>query len=225
VTDVAEHFLLLEAETRRASGSQLLTRPVGVEVTGRETLVAIDSARQKHLLIPLAVDEVEEDNVSQGVTLGPRVLRIGTSDATYADLHCRMTSLDRVFQELIADVLTRLMAERSEPVATCHKVLDEWRALLKASGQSLSRETIVGLVGELEVLRLLAEEDSVTALDSWQGPTMSVHDFVWGGAELEVKTTTSTNWTPPSLHLFTWLLSMRVRIRELPASTSESMAL
>ena len=193
MTDVAEHFFLLEAETRKASGSQLWTRPVGVEVAGGETLVAIDSARQKHLLIPLAVDEVEQDNVSQGVTLGPRVLHVGTSDATYADLHCRMTSLDRVFEELVADVLRRLIAERSEPVATCHKVLNEWRALLKASGHGVSRETIVGLVGELQILRLLAKEDPIKALDSWQGPTMSVHDFVWGGAELEVKTTTSVD--------------------------------
>lgn len=162
-------------------------------MAGRETLVAIDSARQKHLLIPLAIDEVEEDNASQGVTLGPRVLRVGTDDVTYADLHCRMTSLDRVFEELVADVLGRLTPERSEPVATCHKVLNEWRALLKAPGQGVSRETIVGLVGELEVLRLLSNQDPIRALDSWQGPTRSVHDFVRGGAELEVKTTTSVD--------------------------------
>jgi len=193
MTDVAEQFVLLETGGRRASGSQLLTRPIGLEVAGRETLVAIDSAKQKHLLIPLTVDDVHEDNASQGVTLGPRVLRVGTSDVTYADLHCRMTSLDRVFQELVADVLRRLTAEPSEPVSTCRKVLTEWRALLKASGQTISRETIVGLVGELEVLRLLAEKDPVKALDSWQGPAMSVHDFVRGSAELEVKTTTSVD--------------------------------
>jgi len=193
VTDVAEHFLLLEAENRRATGTQLLTRPAGVEVAGRQTLVAIDSARRKHLLIPVAVDEFEEDNTSQGVTLGPRVLQVGSSDVTYADLHCRITTLDRVFLELVADVLGRLRAERSEPVATCHKVLHEWRALLKASGQGISRETIVGLAGELEVLRLLAKEDPVRALDSWQGPAMAVHDFVRGGDELEVKTTTSVD--------------------------------
>ena len=191
MTDVAEQFFLLEAETRKASGSQLWTRPVGIEVAGRETLVAIDSARQKHLLIPLPVDEVEQDNASQGVTLGPRVLSVGRSNVTYADLHCRMTSLDRVFEELVADVLGRLVAERSEPVATCHEVLNEWRALLKAPSQGVSRETIVGLVGELEMLRLLAKEDPIKALDSWQGPTMSVHDYVRGGAEIEVKTTTS----------------------------------
>lgn len=194
MTDVAEHFvLLLGAGTRKAFGSQLLTRPVGVEVPGGEVLVAVDSASQKHLLIPLTVDEVDEDHASQGVTLSLRLLRVGTSDVTYADLHCRITSLDRVFEELVRDVLGRLSADRSEPVATCQKVLDEWRALLRASSQGISRETIVGLVGELEVLRLLAATDPVKALDSWLGPSMSVHDFVLGGAELEVKTTTSVD--------------------------------
>ena len=84
-----------------------MTRAVGVEVAGRETLVAIDSAEQKHLLIPLAVDEVEGDNVSQGVTLGSRVLRVDSGDVTYADLHCRMTSLAMVFEQLVEDVLRR----------------------------------------------------------------------------------------------------------------------
>ena len=72
-------------------------------------------------------------------------------------------------------------------------MLDEWRALLKAAGQSVTRETVIGLVGELEVLRLLAAHNPVGALDAWRGPSKSVHDFVRGGAELEVKTTTSVD--------------------------------
>ena len=193
MTDVADHFLLLETEVAKAVGSQLLTRPVGIEVAGRETLVAIDAVGQKHLLIPLAVDQVEADNASQGVTLGSRTLRVGASDVTYADLHCRITSLDRVFEGLIADVLGRLRSDGSAPVSTCRTVLDEWRALLKASGQGISRETVIGLVGELEVLRLLAAVDPIRALDAWLGPSKSVHDFVRSGAELEVKTTTSVD--------------------------------
>ena len=43
------------------------------------------------------------------------------------------------------------------------------------------------------MLRLLATHNPVGALDAWLGPSMSVHDFVRGGAELEVKTTTSVD--------------------------------
>jgi Putative PD-(D/E)XK family member, (DUF4420) len=193
VSDVAEHFVFLETRAKEASGTQLLTRPVGVRVGGRDVLAAIDALGQKHILIPLGLDIVDEDHVSQGVTLGSRVLRVGPSDVTYADLYCQITSLDLVFERLVEDVLKRLVIDSSGPVATCRTVLGEWRALLKTAGQQISRETVVGLVGELEVLRRLAVHHPVGAIDAWRGPSKSVHDFVRGSAELEVKTTTSVD--------------------------------
>lgn len=191
--DVAEHFVLLQIQSREVTGSQLLTRAVGVQTSGRDTLAAIDSAGQKHLLIPLATDVVDGDHASRGVTLGSRVLRVDSGEVTYADLHCRIPSLDLVFERLVEDILSRLIANSSNPVVTCHKVLDDWRALLKAAGQTVSPETVIGLVGELEVLRLLARHNPVGALDAWRGPSKSVHDFVRVGSELEVKTTTSVD--------------------------------
>jgi hypothetical protein len=193
VSEIGEHFVLLEAKAREISGTQVLTRPVGVKVRARDVLAAIDAAGQKHVLIPLTVDVVDEDHTSQGVTLESRILRVGSDDVTYADLHCPISSLDLVFERLVEDVLNRLIRESSTPVATCRKVLDDWRALLKTAGQSISRETVVGLVGELEVLRRFADRDPVGALDAWRGPSKSVHDFVRGGAELEVKTTASVD--------------------------------
>ena len=191
--EVGEHFVLLEAQARDVAGSQLLTRAVGVQIGGRDALAAIDAAGQKHLLIPVAVTAVDGDNASQGVTLGRRVLRTNSDDVTYADLHCRIPSLNLVFERLTEDVLTRLAVDYSAPVSTCRKVLDEWRALLKSAGQGLTRETVIGLIGELEVLRLLATHNPIGAIDAWRGPSKSVHDFVRGDAELEVKTTTSVD--------------------------------
>jgi len=193
VIEVGEHFVLLETQARDVAGSQLLTRAVGLKISGRDVLAAIDAVGQKHLLIPLTIDAVDGDNASQGVTLGSRVLRTDSGDVTYADLHCRISSLTLVFERLADDILRRLAIDDSGPVSTCRNVLDEWRALLKAVGQDVSRETVIGLVGELEVLRLLAAHNPVGALDAWRGPSKSVHDFVRGGAELEVKTTTSVD--------------------------------
>jgi hypothetical protein len=193
VIEVGEQFVLLEDEARDIAGSQLLTRPVGVEVGERDALAAIDAVGDKHLLIPLMTDSIDEDNTSQGVTLESRMLRTNSGDVTYADLHCRIPSLAMVFERLAEDVLERLAADDSAPVSTCRKVLGEWRALLKAVGQNVTRETVIGLVGELEVLRLLAAHNPAGALDAWRGPTRSVHDFARNGAELEVKTTTSVD--------------------------------
>jgi hypothetical protein len=191
VIEVGEHFVLLEAQASDVAGSQLLTRAVGAKVAGREALAAIDVAGHKHMLIPLTVSAVDGDDASQGVTLGSRVLRTDSGDVTYADLHCRISSLALVFERLAEDVLKRLAVDDSDPVSTCRRVLDEWRALLKAVSQRLTRETVIGLVGELEVLRLLASHNPVGAVDAWRGPSKSVHDFVRADTELEVKTTTS----------------------------------
>lgn len=191
--EVGEQFVLLEAQARGVAGSQLLTRAVGIKVGGRDVLAAIDAAGDKHLLIPLTADTFDGDNASQGVTLGSRLLRANFGDVTYADLHCRISSLAMVFERLAEDVLERLENDDSTPVSTCRRVLDEWRALLKAAGQGVTRETVIGLVGELEVLRLLAAHNPAGALDAWRGPTRSVHDFARNGTELEVKTTTSVD--------------------------------
>lgn len=192
--EVGEHFVLLNAQTRKVAGTQLLTRPVGLKISECDALAALDAAGQRHLLIPLvAASMVDGDSTSQGVTLGFRVLRTDSGDVTYADLCCRIPSLVLVFERLVEDVLKRLEIDGSGPVSTCRKVLDEWRSLLKAASQSVTRETVVGLVGELEVLRLLAIHNPLGALDAWQGPSKSVHDFVRGSAALEVKTTTSVD--------------------------------
>lgn len=191
--EVGEQFVLLEDEARDIAGSQLLTRPVGAKVDERDVLAAIDAVGDKHLLIPLTTDSIDGDSASQGVTLESRVLRTKSGDVTYADLHCRIPSLAMVFERLAEDILERLAADDSAPLSTCRKVLGEWRALLKAAGQNVTRETVIGLVGELEVLRLLAAYNPAGALDAWRGPTRSVHDFARDGAELEVKTTTSVD--------------------------------
>ena len=206
--EVGEQFVFLEAQARAIAGSQLLSRSVGVKVGGRDVLVAIDAAGDKHLLIPLTVDVVDGDNASQGVTLGARMLRTGSGDVTYADLHCRISGLAVVFERLVEDVLDRLGVDDSAPIITCRKVLGEWRALLKAAGQDVTRETVIGLVGELEVLRLLAVHNPDGALDAWRGPTKSVHDFARDGAELEVKTTTSVDGN--FIMISNWISSIRL---------------
>ena len=191
--EVGENFVLLEAQARDVAGSQLLTRAVGLKIGGRDTLAAIDAAGQKHLLIPLTVNTVDGDNTSQGVTLGSRMLRTDSGDVSLCG-----PALPDLFAGpcLRASGRRRTQApscRRFTPVSTCRKVLDEWRALLKVAGQDVTRETVIGLVGELEVLRLLAAHNPLGALDAWRGPSKSVHDFVRGGAELEVKTTTSVD--------------------------------
>jgi hypothetical protein len=191
VKNVGEHFVFLAAEARQLAGTSLLTRSVGVEVKGADVLVAIDASDEKHLLVPVAGAKVAEDGASPGVVLSKRVLIIDGAERNFADLHCRIPSLDLVFERLIEDVLSRLELAKSAPAEVCRQALDDWRTLLRTATDGPSREKIIGLVGELEVLRILASLSPAAALDAWRGPSRSVHDFVQEGDELEVKTTTS----------------------------------
>lgn len=191
MSDVGEHFVFLAAEARQISGTRLLTRPVGLTLHGRDVLVAVDAVDEKHLLVPISNSTMAEDQSSQGVTLSLRTLRVGEVDLAFADLHCRIPSLDLVFERLVDDVVTRLTGGTVDPVVACRNALDDWRSLLKTAGEGISREKVIGLVGELEVLRHLAVHAPAAALDAWRGPSKSVHDFVRGSTELEVKTSTS----------------------------------
>src|SRR5262249_44853807 len=54
----------------------------------------------------------------------------------------------------------------------------------------LGRDAVIGLVGELTVLRRLAGAAGwPAAVDAWKGPTGALHDFLRNGHALEVKTT------------------------------------
>lgn len=62
--------------------------------------------------------------------------------------------------------------------------------LFRSEG-SITEEVRVGLIGELWVLTQLINEIGMEAVDCWMGPQKDAHDFRFGGAELEVKTTRS----------------------------------
>lgn len=191
MTEVSEGFVFLTAQSKQLSATSLLTRPVGITLDGRDLLIGLDVNNQRHLLVPIAKPDIAEDHASRGVTLSSRLLRTGSEDVAFADLHCRIPTLDLVFERLVDDVIDRLEGGAEGPVEACRQALDDWRSLLEKARGGISREALVGLIGELEVLRLLATEAPMEAFDSWRGPARTVHDFVRGSHELEVKATTS----------------------------------
>ncbi len=69
--------------------------------------------------------------------------------------------------------------------------LEAYKSLLSARGL-MSVEVLVGLYGELLLLEhLLGELDPHEVVQAWYGPLSEEHDFVFGHAHFEVKTTTS----------------------------------
>ena len=60
--------------------------------------------------------------------------------------------------------------------------------MLAAASSPLPETTLIGLIGELEVLRRLMDNDPIVALDAWVGCLGEAQDFRYGGRALEVKT-------------------------------------
>lgn len=66
--------------------------------------------------------------------------------------------------------------------------LTQWQNALKARQDALTRESIIGLFGELLILAELSRQlDPQLAIAAWKGPEDGVHDFVALGVAIEVK--------------------------------------
>jgi hypothetical protein len=68
-----------------------------------------------------------------------------------------------------------------------------WQQFMRRSNEPLSPEAEVGLVGEIELLLRLMQSGVAAgdAIEAWKGPLDGVHDFSFGPAAFEVKSTVS----------------------------------
>jgi hypothetical protein len=89
------------------------------------------------------------------------------------------------FVETVVDAIQLQGAEATGAIQTSMRL---FRRLLR-DVHLLSRERVLGLLGELWVLNRLIDAGGGGALESWTGPRGEAHDFRIGGVELEVKTT------------------------------------
>lgn len=184
---LAEGFFYLQADARHQL-TQILTRPFkDVQGIG-SVLIGMDPDGLRHLLIPVSTDTVLPNGQTAG-TLRFVVMDMG-SKGRFLDLTCTELPLSYVFERLCADVMDRLDGATAA-VATVQSTLDDWRALFSGGAVELSRESLIGLIGELDVLAGLACHEPVAALESWVGPSGALHDFALGGTSLEVKSTSS----------------------------------
>ena len=101
-----------------------------------------------------------------------------------------------IFSAMLDDVVTVL--ERSQRTEAEHiavvieRILSWQRFMSREDDGVLKGEDEVGLVGELNVLRLLIASgvSAIQAVNWWQGPSDSLHDFVCPGGNIEVKSST-----------------------------------
>lgn len=152
-------------------------------------LLTIDGTGQRHLLIPAPRStKLLHDKRSSGVQLLVTTWGEGKDRSSYVDLVCLKPHLNGLFDLIIYDVVSELLKSKETPDRVCLLVLNRWRELLARDSVPLpDRSTVIGLFGELIVLRNLVRINPL-ALKTWTGPDRGRFDFFGGGNALEVKT-------------------------------------
>lgn len=155
---------------------------------------------ERRLLIPIG--EAGSKNIA-GETGSlkvrfPRLILVGRYQR-FIDLVCADTTLDHVFEDLVHEILGRI-AGGKEPSTAVRGTLEDFRALLfPQRTPEIAVESLIGLLGELYVLSLLAERDPA-AVDCWVGPLEMRHDFRTETHAIEVKTSRNTAVSEVLIH-------------------------
>lgn len=179
----AQSFNMLLARLYTNEFEQMAFREVLAIPTG-EVLLGADRWSRRHLLVPVedgyALSPVDGESIEVAEFIHPE------TDRRYLDLVCKVEPLGAVFATLVDDLMGAIADEPAKAPALVLTGLSDWRKLLK-SASSIADSQARGLFGELVILRQLAAKNAVFAVDSWLGPSGSLHDFVTPHVELEVK--------------------------------------
>ena len=130
----------------------------GVQTGFGPVRFALDSRGRPRLLVPCGPGS----SLPPGISTDNLVIAISRFDvagesAMFLDVSCTSPSLDGVFAEFAEEVLHRVEAGQS-PVRAVASTIDDFRRLLQeVQPFDIGEQQIVGLLGELVVLRSLVE--------------------------------------------------------------------
>lgn len=115
-----------------------------------------------------------------------QLLREGGQPDEYIKIECLESGLEAPFALLASQVVTHL-ASGVTPAKACMDAVLEFRRLLSKNGGLLpSAEEILGLAGELLLLRRLVSTNP-TLWQGWNGPLGAARDYTWGSVDIEAK--------------------------------------
>ena len=115
-----------------------------------------------------------------------QLLRDGYQPDDYIRIECLESSLETPFALMASRVVSHL-ASGETPSKACMDAVLEFRRLLSRNGGLLpSDDEILGLVGELLLLRRLVSAGP-HLWQGWNGPLGSARDYSWGTVDIEAK--------------------------------------
>jgi len=183
-------------ETSLPSGEKLTAKLPAPDLSSR-VFSALDSERQRHILVQLELDDLPyNDHHSRGIQVTTRELNVhGQQPSRYIDILCLDIAGYSGFDLIGSEIITELVKGNRSPSEIVHQVLAKWRRFWGQIPQNLlSHNEITGLIAELLFLteKMIQEVGPAEAIRRWRGPFGSRHDFEWLGCSVEVKATTSS---------------------------------
>ena len=115
-----------------------------------------------------------------------QLLREGSQLDDYIRIECLECGLETPFALLVSQVVSHLTSGATPSKACMDAVLEFRRLLSKNGGLLPSQDEILGLVGELLLLKRLVSA-SPHLWQGWNGPLGSARDYSWGTVDIEAK--------------------------------------
>lgn len=181
-----------------------------LEVPSRTTAVgtgygkvrmALGEQGEPRLLVPCGISEMGKQFLNtEALRIWTTRFSLNGSSSSFIDLQCLDQKLDAVFGDLVSELLSRLEAG-NPPGEAVSSTVEDFRALLVSSSRDdVTREKLLGLVGELHVLERLVKVHGSGILKAWVGPHEQRHDFRVGTQAIEVKTSARSDATHITVH-------------------------
>ena len=198
-TDLEAAWLALGAD--KADAGEIRLAALDAANDAGPLYLARDSQGRLHLLAPLPSGRpVQPDRRSKGVGIERNEYVIGATRTPCLDVICFEPGLDDVFRRLTVEMVSAIVDDPTNSISVCQKVLSRWRQMLERRRAPLNYGDLVGLFGELHVLRRYIGRDPAHRLSAWVGPTGAVHDFQVHDLAVEVKSTTTREGRFAEIH-------------------------
>jgi hypothetical protein len=190
----------LRLAPKPADLNEIIARETGTHTGFGLVSYALGENGEPRLLIPCSIDDFALAIPNSDVLkIRRHHLASSKRSGDFIDIVCRDPNLSQVFGELTDAVLTKLEAGE-RPAKAVSKTIVEFRNLLDDARTSrVPEEKVIGLIGELYVLRELSR-NAQTAVAFWTGPYDLRHDFRHRNGAIEVKTSGRSNASRVTIH-------------------------
>jgi len=178
-----------QIEQHRTDRQSISARPLPVSgMNSADVLLCITEAGNPGVLLrnPGSTAPLPKPGCGRLVVRREQLMREGSQPEDYIRIECLDPALRQPFAVLASQVVNHLAAGATASGACMDAVLEFRRLLSRHGGVLPSEEEILGLAGELLLIRAL-----VTAAPhlwrGWNGPLGASRDYSWGTTDIEAK--------------------------------------